>query len=186
MVKLFSDINLADWLFKNPSVTITDLNGNRLSAGKDYRIDPESYVIVGADGKTTDIAAGGDTIYVDLLGIGNYEGRVGISYRYVSAPIKMSKAGADKIKDKVYTGKEVRLTDADLTNVLYTGPKKSPVYLKPGRDFTVAGYSKNVKAGTAKVTLKGVGEYSGLKSLSFKIAAKKGDYRGALIDGEWR
>ncbi|HCM92165.1 MAG TPA: hypothetical protein DIS78_06355, partial [Lachnospiraceae bacterium] len=169
-----------------PAVTVTDLNGNQLSAGKDYKIDPDSYVIVGPDGKTTDTAAGGDTIYVDLVGAGNYEGRVGISYRYVNAPIKLSKAGAGKIKDKVYTGREVRLTDDDLTNVLYAGSKKSPVYLKPGKDFIVAGYSKNIKTGTAKVTLQGMGDYSGMKALSFKITAKKGDYGGTLIDGVWR
>ena len=40
--------------------------------------------------------------------------------------------------------------------------------------------------GTAKVTIQGTGSYGGTKTLSFKIIAKKGDYKGSLVGGEWK
>ena len=56
-----------------------------------------------------------------------------------------------------------------------------------------AGYDKNIKKGTAKVTLKGIdnGEtvYGGLKTVTFKIVQKKGTWKNGgktLIDGEWK
>lgn len=38
-----------------------------------------------------------------------------------------------------------------------------------GRDYEVVSYSKNVKKGTATVVFCGKGEYSGEKSVKFKI-----------------
>lgn len=55
----------------------------------------------------------------------------------------------------------------------YEGSKKTPVYLEPGRDFIVESYEKNTKTGTAKVTLKGIGNWGGTKTLSFRIKPKK-------------
>ena len=89
------------------------------------------------------------------------------------------------IASKTYTGREVRLTNADLTGILYTGSKSSPAYLTPGVDFKVVSYTNNTKTGTAKVTIQGIGSYGGTKTLSFKIIAKKGDYKGSLVGGEW-
>lgn len=89
------------------------------------------------------------------------------------------------IAKKTYTGKKIRLTNADLTGILYTGSKKSPTYLIPGTDFKVISYTNNIETGTAKVTLQGIGKCGGTKTLTFKIVAKKGDYKGALVGGEW-
>ena len=44
----------------------------------------------------------------------------------------------------------------------------------------------NKKKGTAKVTLTGLGTYAGTKTLTFRIKEKKGDYKGALIGGNWQ
>ncbi len=76
--------------------------------------------------------------------------------------------------------------NAELTDILYTGSKTAPTYLVPGKDFAVTGYSKNIKTGTAKVKIKGIGEYAGKKTLSFKIVQKKADYKGALVGGGWK
>ncbi|MCR5487083.1 MAG: hypothetical protein K6F35_06075 [Lachnospiraceae bacterium] len=73
-----------------------------------------------------------------------------------------------------YTGNEVKLSNADLAAILYTG-----------RDFMIAGYSNNVKKGTARVTLKGTGAYAGTKTLTFKIVKKKVDYKGKLGGGKY-
>ena len=90
------------------------------------------------------------------------------------------------IAAQTYTGKAIRLKNSDLTDILYVGNKKTPTYLVPGTDFVVLSYSNNTKAGTAKVTLKGIGNYGSTKTLTFKIKQKKGDYKGALVGGEWK
>ena len=63
------------------------------------------------------------------------------------------------VPDQKYTGKEVKpsvtVTDGD---------KK----LKRGTDYTLT-YSDNVKVGTARIIIKGKGDYTGTKRVSFKI-----------------
>lgn len=60
----------------------------------------------------------------------------------------IAKAGAFKITDQEYTGEEVTLSRNDLKNILYTGNKKSPKYLKytndPAADeFEIVSYTNN-------------------------------------------
>ena len=152
--------------YRNPSVTITDLNGKKLKAGTDYAIDPVSYS-EGEDGKIT----------MDIVGKGkDYEGRITVSYRYIESSKLLGKVKANKLKNKVYYGREIRLTNADFANILYTGSKKDPTYLVPGEDFVVVCYSGNTKTGKAKVTVKGIGTYGGTKTLTFQITAKKASF----------
>ena len=162
--------------YKNPTVTITDLDGKKLKAGTDFAIVSDSY-------------SGPDTngvITATVSGKGNYTGTVIITYRYIKGTQQLSKVKVMKsLVSKTYTGREVRLTNADLTGILYTGSKSSPVYLIPGTDFKVVSYTNNTKTGTAKVTIQGIGAYGGTRTLSFKIIAKKGDYKGSLVGGEW-
>ena len=58
--------------------------------------------------------------------------------------------------------------------------------LSYGKDYVVAGYINNLKPGTAKLVIKGIGEYGGVKLISFKVKGKKGVVKGAYIDGEWK
>ena len=44
--------------------------------------------------------------------------------------------------------------------------------LKYGEDYEIVGYEKNINKGTAKVTFKGVGNYGGEKTVTFKIVQK--------------
>ena len=157
-----------------PPVVVKD--GKKLKAGTDFEIDKNSYS--GPDEK--------GVVTAKINGKGSYTGTEIISYRYINAAEQLSKSKVKKsIENKTYTGKEIKLTNADLTEILYTGSKASPVYLTPGKDFEVLSYMNNTKPGTAKVTVKGTGSYGGTKTLSFKITAKKGDYQGALIGGGW-
>jgi hypothetical protein len=39
-------------------------------------------------------------------------------------------------------------------------------------DFEIVGYSKNIKKGTAKVTIRGKYPYGGTKTVNFKIIAR--------------
>lgn len=67
------------------------------------------------------------------------------------------------IGSKAYTGKSLKpsvtLKDGNTT-------------LKNGTDYTVS-YSNNKKIGTAKVTIKGIGNYEGTRTASFKIVPNK-------------
>ena len=118
---------------------------------------------------------------MSVTGTGNYSGQGSASFRYLDSSANIGKAGTKKkIPDQSYTGNAVRLSYADLTNVLYTGKKSSPKYLVPGTDFEIVSYSSNIKRGTAKVVLKGKGSYAGTKTLSFKIVQRKVSYAGKL------
>lgn len=162
--------------YQKPSISIMDTDGKKLKAGTDYAIDAESYVVTDPFGtvRTGKEAQPGDTITVTLLGKGrNYEGSIAVSYRYIKASQQLGKVKAMKLASKSFTGREVTLGRKDLSNILYTGSNKNPVYLEPGKDFIVESYENNIKTGTAKVTLRGVGDWGGTKTLSFKITPKK-------------
>ena len=103
----------------------------------------------------------------------------------MKADSNLAKTKAFAIKDQTYTGGTIILGGADLKEILYTGQKTTPAYLAFKKDFTVEGYSDNVKKGKAKVTLKGAGTFAGRKILTFKIVQRQVDYRGALIGEKW-
>ncbi len=163
---------------KAPKITITDADGKKLKANTDFTAGTD-YAYTGDD------ASG--TVTVTVTGKGNYKDEVPASYRYTqSASANIAKAKANRIGDQPYTGNPVKLSANDLKDILYAGKKSSKTYLVPGRDFVAAGYSNNVKKGSAKVTVQGIGAYAGTKTITFKIVQKKVDYKGALIGGEWQ
>lgn len=73
-------------------------------------------------------------------------------------------AKASGVKNKTYTGKK------QTQNPLV---KLGNATLKKDRDYTIS-YKNNVKVGTATMTLKGKGNYSGTLKKTFKITLKKG------------
>ena len=157
---------------KKPSVTITDLDGKKLSASKDYEIEK-----IDKDDPANTPESG--TVRVTIKGkdSGAYEGRVVKTFRYMKAEANVGKAGVSKkIPDQTYYGYEVVLSNEDLTGVLTLNGKT----LVPGKDFKVTGYSSNSKKGSAKVTVRGLGDYAGTKTISFRILQKKVDYKGSL------
>ncbi len=166
---------------KKPKVTITDLNGKTLKANTDFKVGTD-YLVTGDD------ASG--TVTVTVTGKGAYKGEVKAVCRYIqgsSTNIKKVKKGK-KIPDQEYTGYEVFLNSTDLAGVLYMGSKSSPKTLLPGTDFVIVPetYKNNVKKGTAKLTVKGIGSYAGTKTVSFKIVRKKVECNKALINGSWQ
>ncbi len=86
-------------------------------------------------------------------------------------------AKAEKIADKVYNGKYKKPAPVLTIN----GTK-----LKKGVDYTVS-YKKNKKVGTAVITVKGKGQITGTKSVTFKIIPKatkltlKKNKKGVLV-----
>ncbi len=156
-----------------PVVTVTDLDGKKLAKNTDFTIK-ETKPDTSAEGNTGSRGSAAVTI----AGKGKYTGEVPVTFRYnETVSSNLAKAKAKMIKDQDYTGNAVKLSSSDLTEVLYTGKKDSPVYLVPGRDFKIVSYRDNVKKGAAKVTLQGLGDYAGTKTLTFKIVQKQVDFK---------
>ena len=150
---------------------IYDCRGKKLTAGTDYakalifRYDNAQGEKIGEK----DILPAGSVVYVEAQGIKNYEGSsIGTTYRVVAASIKSAKV---TVKAQRYTGSPVRITKDDIESI------------KLGKDFLTDSdyeiledtYINNVKKGTAKVTIRGCGEYGGEKQITFKITAKRID-----------
>lgn len=156
---------------------LMDLNGKLLSAGKDFDkksirynyVDDvvlENGIKIQAGGLVddTDVIPAGTEIRVTIFnGSGhNYSGIFYGTYRIVQADISSAKATIPK---QIYTGNEITLDKSQIT------VKLSGVILKP-EDFEIVRYDNNIKKGTAYVTIKGVGNYGGIKKIKFSIGSK--------------
>ncbi len=160
---------------KKPSVTITDLDGKKLSSSKDFEIEK----IDKDDQANTDESG---TVRVTIKGKegGVYEGSVVKSFRYMKAEANIVKAKIkQRIADQTYTGYPVKLSNEDLTGVLSIGNTA----LVPGKDFIIdkSSYRNNNKKGTAKVTLIGTGAMAGRKTVTFKIVQRKANQGTVLV-----
>ncbi|MCM1090924.1 MAG: pectinesterase family protein [Butyrivibrio sp.] len=153
---------------------LTDTDGKKLVANKDYKIVSYTYKVAGAD---TELPASGVSlevgteITVKLNGIGGYAGQndedAVCTYTYKVTKADFSKAKIT-IKPQSYTGKAVTLTQDDITvKVGGADVAKENYMVLPGS------YINNVKKGTAQVTLIGLNEYGGAKTVKFKIGARK-------------
>lgn len=130
-----------------PSVTVKD--GNKtLTKGTDYTVTYYNHTYVG-------------TASAVVTGKGDYSGTVTVDFEIVPKSIKF--ATILNIPDQTYTGSsikpEVTVCDGRIT-------------LGENFDYTVS-YSNNTNKGTAKVTIKGIGNYTGTATTSFKIAGDK-------------
>lgn len=99
--------------------------------------------------------------------VNNYELLTDAEAKYKSltpaAKISITEVTVNKIKDQYYTGKAKK---PSLT-ITYKGSS-----LNVNKDYTVS-YKNNTKIGTATVTVKGKGNYTGEISKTFKITVKK-------------
>lgn len=173
------------------TVTIKDISGSKLVAGKDYEKNlvytyEEETWLDGADGEqivrspgavveAVDIVPAGTTIRVTAVGKGAYAGEtadgasVSQTYRVVASNITGAKV---KVSAKSYlNGREVTLNPEDLT-VTFKGVTEPLVY---GEDYEidVNTYTNNIKKGKATVTIRGLGNYGGEKKITYTIGAKK-------------
>lgn len=104
-----------------------------------------------------------------VTGAGRYGGSIETTFEIATADI--SKASV-LIPSQSYTGSELK-PDA---NVTLNGKA-----LKAGKDYT-ASYSDNVKIGTATVTIKGKGNYSGTATGKFEIRKEVLDISKASVN----
>ena len=139
-----------------PAITVT-LDGSVLIKDSDYNVVYQNNIYVG-------------TATVTVTGLGNYTGIKTAAFQIIGRPI--SSAVITQIADQTYTG--AALTPQ--VTVRYGGAN-----LINGIDYAVA-YSNNVNPGIATVTVTGKGNYTGSRSISFKIVEKKKDIGNANVN----
>lgn len=163
-------------IFKT-TVQVTDINGKKLSAGRDYDKNVEYtyvertlidkvYKKAGDPVDQNDIIPAGTQIKVTVTAKGaDYTGVVSGTYRIVAANISGAKV---TIPTQSYTGKAIKL-DEKLIRVEING-----TVLTYGKDYEILEdtYSNNINKGTAKVMIHGLGSYGGTKNVTFKIKGK--------------
>lgn len=174
-----------------PSITVYDKNNAKLSPGTDYDKNNIVYVYntdvtvshidkmknVTYEDKTegtsvdlnNDVIPAGAEIKVTVYGKNFYEGsEQSTVFRFVKGDIAKA---AVKIDAKYYTGSPVVLSKDDITSISIG---KTPL---EKTDFEIIGYNNNTSKGTATVTLRGVGNYGGIKNVNFTIGTKTMTYR---------
>ena len=150
-------------------VTVRDVNGKTLAAGKDYEKEiTYSYT----DMENEPFPAAGTTVTVTVKGKGLYEGESTQNGSYRIFRNNISKLQI-VIDNQEYTGKEITLSADDIHVYATAADKKAKRELADATScYQIVEYKNNTKAGTAKVTLRGDGEYGGTKTYSFKILKK--------------
>ncbi len=119
-------------------------------------------------GTATVIVIGKDSGNKDGM---NFRGTKKATFKITGESI--TKAKVNGIENRIYDGEE-QLQNLDLKIIQTIGKGKDATtittQLIEGRDYEVT-YSNNVKAGTAKMTIVGIGDYTGTIKKSFKISA---------------
>ncbi len=157
-------------------VTVKDNDGKVLKVGTDYEksvsytylnptvLEDSEVRGAGANVEPYDKVPVGTEIQVEVTAKGNYTGS--ISDVYVITEKSLASVSVT-VKSKYYTGKEIELSDEDITVMV---GKTDTLVL--GEDYEIVGYTNNLKKGTAYVTIKGIGNYGGTKTVKFTIKAK--------------
>lgn len=173
-------INASDKTYQNKKniyatkVVITDLDGKALKAGTDYdkkfaytykedtRMDNGTVRKGGETVDKNDIIPAGTVLEVGVDGKGNYSGTLKGTYRITQAAISSASV---TIPVQTYTGRRVTPGKDEIT-VKVKGKKVD------SSQYEIVSYQNNVKKGTASVTIRGVENYGGTKTVKFKIRAK--------------
>lgn len=127
---------------KRPVVVTCD--GTTLSEGTDYTIDYRDNVDAGTAG-------------YELRGTGNYAGAV--QGEFAIAPAQIAQATFDPIPEQEHTGEAITPAPSG---------RFGQAELERDKDYTVA-YHDNTDVGTARVTIAGIGNYTGSQELTFSI-----------------
>ena len=147
-ISLSASSFIYDGAEKKPAITIK-AGKTQLTPNKDYTISYKNNTNVG-------------TASVTVTGKGNYTGSISKSFTIAAtnlstADVKLSAASF------TYNGKAIT------PSVTVTCNGK---VLTNGTDYSVA-YTNNINAGTSRVTITGIGAYSGVKTVTFRIQRAK-------------
>lgn len=156
-------MNTEDW---KSEVEIRDVNGRRLTAGKDYEKEV-SYTYENMENEP--VPRIGTIIRVTVCGKNNYAGSTLTgTYRICELDLKNLEIDIDP---QVYTGEAVTLRRKDIHVYASKADKKAGKELKESC-YEIIGYEKNTRIGFATVTLQGKGSYGGIRKCYFAIYKK--------------
>ncbi|MDE7183977.1 MAG: type I pullulanase, partial [Lachnospiraceae bacterium] len=166
--QLSKNVMVSDVLAKNAAKynkttpVITDLDEKKLKNNKDFIVKEYTY----ADGSAVSgTPQTGKELRVTIEGAGNYTGTAYGYYRVIADDKNIAKAVVN-VADQRYTGKAVKPDQSAVTTITLNGKALEP------NEYEIIGWSNNIKKGTAKMTIHGLGEYGGTKTVRFKIIAK--------------
>ncbi len=112
-----------------------------------------------------------------VRGTGSYEGEKTMEYQVMESSIA-SKDCSIAIEDQNYTGEPITLhleeeKDAGMVTAVFTSADGTVTALVPGQDYEIIRYSKNTACGKAKAVIRGVGSYTGTRTVSFRIVRQR-------------
>ena len=136
-----------------PAPTVKD-NGTKLVKGTDYTVSYKNNTKAG-------------TATVTITGKGNYTGTKTATFKINPKSIAASSVTVSSIAKQKWTGKAIKPTP-----VVKDGTKT----LKSGTDYKLT-YKNNKEPGTATITIKGTGNYTGSRTTTFRIGAKPGTWK---------
>ena len=144
---------------QTPAPTVT-YSGKTLKAGTDYTVTYKNNTNVG-------------TVTMTITGKGNFTGSKVITFKITAA--NMSSTAVSNVNTTyAYTGSAIK----PAPTVKFSGKT-----LTLGTDYTVS-YSNNTNAGTATMTLTGRGNFTGTKSITFKIVKSDGKKLSGDVNGD--
>lgn len=173
-------------------VTVIDLDGKALRAGTDYdkkvtytyqnettvqtapvkNVSPGGPVVraAGAVVEANDIIPAGTVVCVTVKAKdgGNYTGTLKGEYRISKSSIS---SAAVSIPKQTYTGQPITLKKEDIV-VKVKGKPVDENQEQSQWEIIPGSYKNNTKKGTASVTIRGVDNYGGEKTVKFTIKAK--------------
>lgn len=181
-----------------PKFTVYDADGKtKLAADKDYEKDYRleyadeaviqrvydskkklsSSVLVMA-GNTVDVAndiiPSGTVIKLTITGKDNYRGRtsspdkLSATFRYVNYDIAKAKI---QVNPQVFSGEGIEVRP-DKNDIRITVKYNGLTYDLDKRDYIITGYENNTNKGNGKLTIRGLGNYGGSQTVSFKIGMR--------------
>jgi hypothetical protein len=157
--------------YQKNKITVYDLNGKALKAKTDYTVSFEP---------SSDTPSIGDEVTATITGQGYYEGDAVVSFRIIDKPQQLKAATfAFKVDDEEiaankfyvkYAGVPVLLTEENIVLRMKKKVGRTVNYevIDPS-EYEIVSIINNNKVGKATVTLRGTGEFAGLKTITFKI-----------------
>jgi hypothetical protein len=169
------------------SFKVYDADGKALGTG-DYDAKNVTYTLIqtkDASGKVVSVnqvldesatVPANSVIQITVQGQGNYAGGTATgTYRILESGRDISKATI-QLNDQSYTGKAVTITEQSQFKTgkvtLKTGNGTKELVLGQDIEVVEGSYVANVKRGTAKVTFRGINDFGGTKTVSFKIGTR--------------
>lgn len=161
--KRIKDAGYTPMVYANKSMLSNQLDATDL-VNSGYRIWLANYTTNTTYGGTYDFWQ-----YSSTGSVNGISGNVDMNFYYAQStdnfqkdPYAIANTTVSKIKNQVYTGKEICPTIT---------VKAGNVKLKKGTDYTIK-YADNIATGKATITIKGKGNYTGKKTCTFIIVPK--------------